>query len=66
MVQNPAFSVIVAAVVRRLVSRFDKLKASGVTTAATTEPKSFGVAHDRAFGVAHSQRQASVYWTHGE
>jgi hypothetical protein len=39
MLQNPAFSVLVAAVVRRLANRFDKLKAGGVTTAATTKPE---------------------------
>jgi hypothetical protein len=71
MLQNPSFSVLVAAVVRRpfrqaqgpelvegLASRFDKLKASGVTTAATTKPK--------PFGSAHGHRQASGYQTHGE
>jgi hypothetical protein len=58
MLQNSCFSVPVAAVVRRLASRFDKLKASGVTTAATTKPK--------PFGSAHGHRQASGYQTHGE
>jgi hypothetical protein len=47
MFQKPSFSVLVAAVVRRLASRFDKLKASDVTNAATTKPKPFGSAHDR-------------------
>jgi hypothetical protein len=51
MPPKPIFSVVVAAVVRRpfrqakgpelvegLAGRFDKLKASGVTTAATAKP----------------------------
>jgi hypothetical protein len=46
ILEDPAFALFVAAVVRRLISRFDKLKASrfdrlktsGVTTAATVRP----------------------------
>jgi hypothetical protein len=80
MLQNPSFSVLVAVVVRRPFRQaqgpelveglasvfFDRLKASGVTTAATAKPKSFDFAHDRPFGLAHGHRQASEYQTHGE
>jgi hypothetical protein len=41
--------------VESLASRFDKLKASGVTTAATTKPKPFDFAHDRPFDFAHDR-----------
>jgi hypothetical protein len=58
MLQNPSFSVLVAAVVRRLAGRFDRLKAGGVTTAATMKLK--------PFGSPHGHRPASGYQTHGE
>lgn len=44
--QGPGF-------VEEAASRFDGLKASGVTTAATVNSESFDFAHDKSFGLAH-------------
>jgi hypothetical protein len=80
-------AVIVAAVVRRLfrrthgprlvewlASRFDRLKAGGVATAATSKLKPFDSArgrpfdsvHERSFGGAYGCRAVSGHRTHRE